>query len=142
MKKNRDALLGRLYFYYKAVISSRKLFLQSGNGRQILRVFIIPTALAKPKPTGLHFNFFQAILHLKAMKRICFLLTFFLTGFSLVTNKESLRNTYLLACNEEVYEIHLESKADSQELSEETSEAGFVHNSFAHTGNLICSISK
>lgn len=76
------------------------------------------------------------------MKRICFLLTFFLTGFSFVANQQSLRNTYLVACNNEIFEIHLEPEPEGPEFSEEPGESGFRQPGLVYTKDFICSISE
>jgi len=134
-------LAGSFYFL-KAAFSGSKIFF---SGRQRPADFTRLLYTNRSRITKTHWfalQFFQVIFKLKAMKRICFLLTFFLTGFSLVANQQSLRNTYLLACSDGVYEINLEPKASGEALSEEAEETHFMQPGLAHAGNFICSIGR
>ena len=76
------------------------------------------------------------------MKRICYLLTFFLTGFSIATNEHAVRNTFLLADSEEVSELELDFEVECKELFNAENEPGIIRNSFGQTSLFICSIKK
>ena len=77
-----------------------------------------------------------------AMKRICYLLTFFLTGFTLVANEKSHLNTNLFACNAEVYQLTPEAKLDCRKSVEEAMNLSFFRRHTELNPAFICLAEK